>query len=261
MRANDGRDAMSDMSTPKSRRWRSIERYTYIPRSYDEVWPWLAGHLTTLGDPMPGGGRSVDLHIRPAGKDVSRPARLGVGGLVCRDGVARASLHWADAAHPRLFPKLTAVLEVRPLPNDVRVFTQIGVQARYQPPLGRVGMVGDHLVGAEIADVAVTNFLEYLVRAVSDGLPPASEPERAVVDLAGSDDSDLRRHFLTLDGLAVRGGGAAGVYDALVSLPGVFRASVDPWSGLVAVDHDPTRCTLAEMAAVLERRAEATSQQ
>jgi hypothetical protein len=244
---------MSEMPTSEIRGSRSIERYAFVPRHYDEVWPWLAGHLSTLGDLMPGGGRSVELHIRPAGRDISRPVRLAVGGLVCRDGTARASLHWADAVHPRLFPKLSAVLEVRPVPNDVRTFTQIGVQARYLPPLGRVGLVGDHLVGADIADVAITNFLEDLVVAVTDGLPPASESAPATVDPAEADNPELRRHFLTVDGLAVSAGGAAGVYEALSSLPGVVHVSVDPWSSLVAVDHDPNRCGLAEMAAVLER--------
>lgn len=250
---------MSDTATPKRRGWRSLERYTFVSRPYEEVWPWLAGHLSTLGDPLPGGGRSVELHVRPGGREISRPVRLAVGGLVCRDGIARASLQWSDAAHPRLFPKLTAVLELRPVPNDVRPFTQIGVQARYRPPFGPVGLVGDRLVGAEIADVAVTYFLEDLVSAVTDGLPEELEAGPAVVDLAEGDNPDLRRHFLTLDGLGIRRGGAVGVYEALSSLPGVVHVSVDPWSGLVAVDHDPNRCRLAEMAAVLERRVEARS--
>jgi hypothetical protein len=249
---------MSDTTIPKDRSWRGIERYAFVPRAYDEVWPWLAGHLSTMGDPLPGGGRSVELHISPAGRDVSRSVRLAVGGLVCRDGAACASLQWADASHPRLFPKLTAVLELRPLPNDRRPFTQIGVQARYRPPLGPVGLIGDHLVGADIADVAITNFLDDLVGSVTDGLPAEPEPEPVVVDLAGGD-PELRRHFLTLDGLGIRGGGAVGVYEALSSLPGVVHVSVDPWTGLVAVDHDPHRCGLAEMVAVLERRVEARS--
>jgi copper chaperone CopZ len=248
---------MSEITTLTTRGWRCIERYAFVPRLYDEVWPWLAGHLSTLGDLMPGGGRSIELHIRPAGREISRPVRLAVGGLVCHDGIARASLHWADAAHPRLFPKLTAVLEICPVPNDVRPFTQIGVQARYRPPLGRVGLVGDHLLGADIADVTITNFLDDLVGAVTEGLPPTPESTPAAVDLAEDDNPDVRRHFLTVDGLAVCGGGAVGVYEALSSLPGVVHVSVDPWSALVAVDHDPNRCGLAEMATVLERRAEA----
>ncbi len=242
---------MPETTTPKDRGWRSIERYAFVARSYDDVWPWLVGHLSTVGEPLPGGDRSVDLHIRPAGRDITRPVRLAVGGLVCGDGLARASLHWVDAAHPRLFPELTAVLELHPLPCDSRPFTQIGIQARYRPPLGRVGMVGDHLVGAEIADVAITNFLDDLVVALTESIPVAPGSEPAVVDLAEGDHPVLRRHFITVDGLAVRGGGAVGVCEALSSLPGVVHVSVDPWNGLVAVDHDPNRCGLAEMAAGL----------
>ena len=239
------------------RNWRGIERYAFVPRPYDEVWPWLAGHLSTIGDPLPGGGRSVELHISPAGRDVSRSVRLAVGGLVCQDGAARASIHWADATHPRLFPKLTAVLELRPVPNDRRPFTQIGVQARYRPPLGPVGLIGDHLVGADVADVTITNFLDDLARSVTDGLPVETDSEPAEVHLAEGGNPDLRRLFIAVEGLAVREGGAVGVCEALSSLPGVVHVSIDPWNALVAVDHEPTRCGLADMVSVLEQRAEA----
>lgn len=43
-----------------------------------------------------------------------------------------------------------------------------------------------------------------------------------------------------------------GVCEALSSVPGVAHVSIDPWTALVAVDHDPNRCGLAEMVAVLE---------
>ena len=180
--------AMSDTNIPKDKGSRSLERYAFVSRGYDEVWPWLAGHLSTLGDPLPGGGRSVELHISPAGRDVTRSVRVTVGGLVCQDNGARASLHWADASHPRLFPKLTAVLELRPLPNDRRPFTQMGVQAHYRPPLGPVGLIGDHLVGADIADVAIANFLDDLTRSVTDGLPVGTGSEPPVVHPVKGDD-------------------------------------------------------------------------
>jgi hypothetical protein len=246
---------MPKTTTSSTRGWRILERYAYVPRSYEDTWVWLATHLSTLGDPLPGGGRSIELHIRPGGREISRPVRLQVGGLVCADGSARAALAWADAAHPRLFPKLTAVLEIVPLPNEARPFTQIGVQARYQPPLGPVGTVGDHLVGGEVADAVITNFLDELVDAVMNAVPVPSRPEDRVVDLGESDNPSLRRLFLTVDGLAVRPGGAAGVHDTLLSLPGVVRADIDPWTGLIAVGHDPTRCGLEELTDALERRA------
>jgi len=234
-----------------ARGWRVIERYAYVSRSYEPTWVWLAGHLSTLGEPLPGGGRSVDLHIRPAGRDIIRAVRLHVGGLVCADGAARATLAWADVAHPRMFPKLAAMLEIRPLASEARPSTQIGVQARYRPPLGLVGALGDHLLGGEVADSVITNFLDELVNAVMVGVPfrPRSEE---TADLSADDDASLRRLFLTVDGLAVRPGGAAGVHDAVIAVPGVVRVGIEPWSGLISIDHDPTRCGLADIREALQ---------
>jgi hypothetical protein len=243
---------MADTPTSTTRGWRPIERYAYVPRSYDETWAWLAGHLSGLGEPLPGGGRSVELHVGPAGREFSRLVRLEVGGLVCADGGARAALAWADAAHPRLFPKLTAVLEVLPLPNESRPFTQIGVRARYRPPFGPVGSVGNHLVGGDVADAVITNFLDDLVGVLMGAVPA---PQRSEDTRRDDDGGSLRRLFLTVDGLAVRPGGAVGVHAALLAVPGVVRAGIDPWTGLIAVDHDPDRGGLEEILDALERQA------
>jgi hypothetical protein len=62
---------------------RHMDRYSYVERPYECVASWLADHLSPLGDPLPGGGRSVELRIRPGGLEVNRPVRLRVSGLVC----------------------------------------------------------------------------------------------------------------------------------------------------------------------------------
>jgi len=234
--------------------WRHIERYAYVERPYEDVWVWLGAHLSELGDPLPGGGRSVELRIRPGGVDVSRPVRLHVGGLVAGDDRARASLGWADATHPHLFPHLEAVLEIAPVPNDALPFTQLGVVARYRPPLGRLGAIGDRLVGAEVTDVALTTFLDELVDAVeSQTVSPSRHAETESSPLKRvDDDAETRRVLFVVDGLGVRPGGAAGARKMLAALPGVTHVSVDPRTSVVAVDHDPTRCTAKALMAVLE---------
>jgi hypothetical protein len=248
---------MDAAATSAERGWRHIERYGYVERPYDDVWVWLAGHLSTLGEPLPGGGRSVELRIRPAGKKVSRPVRLRVAGLVCGEDRARAQLGWVDAGHPHLFPQLEATLEIAPVPNDAAPFTQVGIRARYRPPLGPLGAVGDRIVGAEVTDAALTLFLEELTDAVADHVDPPSL--RAQPEDPGFappyDDPDVRRVLLTVDGLAVRPGGALGVCDALAVLPGIVHVSMNPFAGLVSVDHDPERCSFDQVVAVLEDQA------
>lgn len=243
------------MST--ARGWRHIERYAYVQRTYEDVWGWLAGHLSEFGAPLPGGGHSVELRIRPAGREVSRPVRLHVGGLVAGEDRARAVVGWADATRPHLFPQLEAELEIAPVPNDARPFTQLGILARYRPPFGPLGAVGDRLVGAEVTDASLTTFLDELADAVEDhtvlqSLQP--DAERGGDD-AGERPLGFRRVFLTVDGLAARPGGAVAVCEALLAAPGAAHVSLDPWTGLVAVDHDPTRCSPARLMAVLDEPA------
>ena len=227
-----------------------------MQRPYEAVWGWLAGHLSELGAPLPGGGHAVELRIRPGGKEVSRPIRLRVGGLIAGEQRARAALGWADAARPRLFPRLEAVLEIAPVPHDIVPFTQLGVIARYRPPFGRLGAIGDRLVGAEVTDAALTTFLDELTDAVASHtspplLPPAAE-QRQIHASADQAEAGIRRVFLTVEGLGVRRGGAVGACQVLSDTSGVVNVSLDPRSGLVAVDHDPARCGLDQLTAALE---------
>jgi hypothetical protein len=246
---------MTDIATAAARGWRHIERYTYVERPFDAVWCWLAGHLSTLGLPLDGGGRSVELRIRPAGREISRPVRLHVSGLVCDGQLATTAIGWADATHPRLFPELSAVLEVRPVGNDEALFSQIGILAQYRPPLGRLGAVGDRLVGADVTDVALTTFLDELARAAEQGVEPLA-PATAEGH-RGPDGPTLRRVFLTVDGLATRPGGGAGTCRALEAIPGVVRVSLNPLAGLFIVDHDPATCGPDHMQEVLDDQAAA----
>jgi hypothetical protein len=249
---------MESTTTRTSRGWRHIERYAYVERPYEEVWGWLAGHLSALGAPLPGGGHAVELRIRPGGMEVSRPVRLHVGGLVAGEDRARAALGWVDATRPHLFPELEAVLEIAPVPNDTLPFTQLGILARYRPPLGPLGALGDRLVGAEVLDATLTTFLDEVSDAVANQtVPPSLQPE-AEFGPHGSEDADeIRRVHLTVEGLAVRRGGAVGATDALAAVPGVVNVSLDPWTGLVAVDHDPAECDAEQLMAALEEQAAA----
>ncbi len=246
---------MNQLATPTTRGWRTIERYAYVERAYEDVWGWLAGHLSTLGAPLPDGGHVVDLRIRPGGKEYSRPVRLHVGGLVAADARARAALSWADATSPRLFPQLEAVLEVAPVPNNSVPFTQLGVLARYRPPFSVLGAIGDRIMGADVTDASLTTFLDELADAVAAGTTPPSMAQTA--DEEGEKprtepSSGIQRIFLTVDGLAARTGGAVRLGERLMAIPGVVNVGIDPWVGLVEVDHDPTLCISEELMAAIE---------
>jgi hypothetical protein len=235
------------------RGWRTIERYAYVERPYEDTWTWMASHLSTLGEALPGGGRAVELRIRPAGTEIARPVRLYVTGLVCGEDRARAGLEWTDAAHPHLFPHLEGTLEIAPVPHDGPPFTQIGILARYRPPLGPLGAIADRLVGAEITDAALTAWLEELADAIDDRVvAPSLRPEPVPPPIPLAEDPALRRVLLPVDGLAVRRGGAVGACATLEARPGVIHVSLNPFSGLIAVDHDPDVCPSDQLMDVLD---------
>jgi hypothetical protein len=167
---------------------------------------------------------------------------------------ARASLGWADAVRPYLFPLLQAVLDVVAVPSDVMPFTQLGVLARYKPPLGGLGVLGDRMMGAEVTDASLTMFLDELAQAVEDGTTPPSDAPSDAGDghLVVAPANGIERLLLTVDGLSIRRGGAVGVWERLMAVPGVAHVSVDAWAGLVAVDRDPADCTAADLTAALE---------
>ena len=233
---------------------REIRRYVYVQRPYEDVWYWLVNHLATIGAPLSGGDRLVQLHFRPGGREISRPVRLHTTGFVCGEERAGLGVGWADAVHPHLFPELEGVLELAPIPNAKRAFTQIGLVARYQPPLGPLGALGNHLAGAEVADATVTIFLDEVAQMVEEHIDPPSlrlDPEGSTQQPV-PEDSNVRRMLVTVDGMAVRRGGAVGAASALAVTPGVLRVSVDPRSGLATVDYDRARCNPAQLATALQ---------
>ena len=245
---------MNETATHTSRGWRTIERYAYVARAYEDVGVWLAGHLSTLGAPLPDGGHVVELRVRPVGREYGRPVRFHVGGLVAGEDRARAALGWADVRRPNLFPQLEAVLEVVPVSSGSRPYTQIGVLARYRPPFGALGAIGDRIVGAEVTDASLTTFLDELARAVADGTtPPSMAPENdEEQSRAEEGPPGIQRVFLTVDGLATRPGGAVRLCESLRAVPGVVNVGIDPWVGLVEVDHDPALCISEDLMAALE---------
>jgi hypothetical protein len=251
---------MNETVTSTERGWRTIERYAYVERHYEDTWTWMASHLSTLGEELPGGGRAVGLRIRPAGTEIARPVRLRVAGLVCGEDRARAGLEWTDAAHPHLFPRLEGRLEIAPVPHDGAPFTQIGILARYRAPFGPLGAIGDRLVGADITDAALTVLLDELADAVDDGVAaPSMDPEPVPSPRPLAEDPAVRRVLLPVEGLAVRRGGAVGACAALEARPGVVHVSLNPFSGLMAVDHDPDVCPSETLMDVLDDEAAAAT--
>lgn len=237
--------------------WRQIHRYAYIKRPYEDVWTVIAADHTLT---VPGGVRCdgtgrLDLRVRLAGVEVTRPVTVRVGGLVVKDERSRLALSWWDKGHRNLFPVLEAVLELAPADFRGCRITQIGLVGRYRPPFGVFGSAVDRVAGFEIVAESVMKFVQDFTQRIEAGVPAVPAPAAG----EGPDDHDqtaLRhRVFLPVDGLACRSGGAVTTRRLLSSLPGVSAVELDPIAGIAAVDYDPERNTPEDLQNLLEADA------
>ncbi len=78
---------------------------------------------------------------------------------------AAISLRWQATRFARHFPVMDADLEVRPAANGE---TTLVLDGTYQPPLGLIGLIFDHLLGRRIAVATAKDFVVRLARSIED---------------------------------------------------------------------------------------------
>ena len=161
--------------------WRPFRRDAVVDRAFDPVRSYLsAAPARLLGDgstaPAGGDGVRTGLHVRRAGLDMSRDARVVLGDLETGSRFARIELKWADARRPKLFPLLEALLEITPAVSEDRPTTRLALSGGYVPPFGRFGAVADRLVGRRLVLQSVERFLGRFAESLEQDLPP--EPVR-----------------------------------------------------------------------------------
>ena len=146
-----------------SERWRTLHEFYEVDRPFRDVRRFLAAQPQWIA--------AGSAQARVAGLDLARDVRMVVGDLQSGPHSARAPIHWEDSRHPALFPLLEATLEFAPVAGR-RPTTQIGFFARYQPPLGSLGTLGDTLVGGRVVLESVVAFLDDLAHRLEQALPP-----------------------------------------------------------------------------------------
>lgn len=95
----------------------------------------------------------------PVDLEYLRPLRSG-------DGVV-AHLHWRGHLFGRLFPVMDADLVARPLAGGL---TDVALIGTYRPPFGALGVLGDVLVGRNVARSTARAFLEQVAVALERAL-------------------------------------------------------------------------------------------
>ena len=155
--------------------WRQINHHVHVERAFEDVWPAIAADpALTLPDGVRNGGAGdLQLRVRLAGVEVSRPVTVHVGGVVVDDDRCRLALSWWDKGHRNLFPVLEAVLELAAADSDGRPNTRVGLVGRYRPPFGAFGSAVDLVAGAEIVAESVMRFVDGVARRIEAALPEA----------------------------------------------------------------------------------------
>jgi hypothetical protein len=77
---------------------------------------------------------------------------------------------WVAVGGPPIFPKMEGTLHVEP---EGPGLTRLTLNARYDPPMGRVGELIDRAMMHRVAALTMTDFVERLARAVADELEKA----------------------------------------------------------------------------------------
>jgi hypothetical protein len=75
----------------------------------------------------------------------------------------RWPIAWHPASHERLLPELTGALVARRTAEG----TDVALEGRYRPPLGRIGKFGDGVVGHRVARWTTATFLADLTARIA----------------------------------------------------------------------------------------------
>jgi hypothetical protein len=85
-----------------------------------------------------------------------RPVRVTLGQVSRHDFGLLIPISWRAVTADRLFPVLSADLELVPLSGWA---SQLSLMGTYRPPLSVVGDAGDRLVGHRVAEACVRRFV------------------------------------------------------------------------------------------------------
>ena len=131
--------------------------------------PDLAEHATHRGDQLLA-AVGVGDHVR-----LVRPVRIELGAPMHVASKAVIPMRWTPAGRSGLFPALDADLEIAPL-DEHR--SQLAMNARYVPPLGKLGAAIDRVLLYRVAEAAIKDFLDRVGTALEERATGAARSAR-----------------------------------------------------------------------------------
>jgi len=134
-----------------------------------EHWlPALVGDAATRGE-----GLLAEVGIGPPSRRVGLPVTVRLGDPVRFPSKTLLPMTWEPVKGGSLFPTLDADIEVGPLGPQR---TQLSINGRYQPPLGRLGRAVDRALLHRVAEATVKDFLDRVAETVQARIDPTESP-------------------------------------------------------------------------------------
>jgi hypothetical protein len=118
-----------------------------------ENWiPDMAKHANGDGEKL-----LSELGFKLGNRRIGRRIKVDIGASKTMAGLMFLPIRWRAATETGLFPTLEGDLEIAALGTAK---TQLGLSARYEPPLGLIGKIADRALFHRVAEVTVKDFLE-----------------------------------------------------------------------------------------------------
>ena len=120
-----------------------------------------------------------EVGVRDDGEHSKRPAEIRFGKALRLPAKTILPMRWKPSSAWPLFPELEADFEVAALGPSR---TQLSVNARYTPPLGRLGSIIDRALLHRVAEATVKDFVDRVraeLQRDTDGVPAAASGSSA----------------------------------------------------------------------------------
>lgn len=127
--------------------------------------PRPAAWLPRLVDQASARGEELlaQVGIGPPARGLRKRVRVDFGPVVRYPSRTTLAMTWQPTGVGTLFPVLDADLEIGALGSNR---TQLGINARYRPPLGTLGRALDRALLHRIAEATVKDFLDHTGQAI-----------------------------------------------------------------------------------------------
>jgi hypothetical protein len=93
--------------------------------------------------------------------------RIGASSATLRPDRVMLPVSWQAVGGPPIFPMMEGTLHVEPESPGV---TKLTLNARYDPPLGKLGRLIDRALMHRVAGITMADFIERLARALTEEL-------------------------------------------------------------------------------------------